>query len=99
MEASNGKDALAALDAHPEIDLLFSDMVMPGGMNGRELAQQACKLKPTLKVLFCSGYAESAILRQGLLGRDEQLLHKPYTRLELSRKIRVVLTGNPGTIL
>jgi len=65
--------------------------VMPGGMNGRELAMEACKLAPGLKVLFTSGYADKAIAHQGLLDQDVQLLNKPYTRLELAGRIRSVL--------
>jgi signal transduction histidine kinase len=94
LEAANGKDALAILREHPEIELLFTDVVMPGGLNGRELALEARKLYPALKVLFCSGYAESAILHLGLLDEDVQLLNKPYSRLQLARRIRGMLTAS-----
>jgi len=90
-EASNGNDALEILREHKEIDLLFTDVVMPGGLNGRELAVKACKLNSGLKVLFCSGYAENAVHHQKLLDKDVQLLNKPYTRLELGRTIRQML--------
>jgi len=90
-EAGNGTDALQVLRDEAKIDLLFTDVVMPGGMNGRELATEACKLAPGLKVLFTSGYAENAIAHQGLLDKDVLLLNKPYTRLELAGKIRSVL--------
>jgi len=96
LEAANGKDALAVLREHPEIELLFTDVVMPGGLNGRELAHEARKLYPALKVLFCSGYAESAILHMGLLDEDVQLLNKPYSRLEMARRIRGMLTARPS---
>jgi PAS domain S-box-containing protein len=96
LEAANGKDALAILREHPEIDLLFTDVVMPGGLNGRELAHEARKLYPALKVLFCSGYAESAILHLGLVDEDVQLLNKPYSRLQLARRIRGILTASPS---
>jgi len=94
LEAANGKDALAILREHPEIDLLFTDVVMPGGLNGRELAQEARKLYPALEVLFCSGYAESAVLHLGLLNEHVQLLNKPYSRLQLARRIRGMLTAS-----
>ncbi len=92
LEAANGKGALAILREHPEIELLFTDVVMPGGLNGRELAHEARKLYPALKVLFSSGYAESAILHMGLLDENVQLLNKPYSRLQLARRIRGILT-------
>ena len=92
LEAANSKDALAVLRRHQDIDLLFTDVVMPGGLNGRELALEARKIYPSLKVLFCSGYAESAVLHLGLLDEHVQLLNKPYSRLQLARKIREMLT-------
>jgi CheY-like chemotaxis protein len=91
-DAGDGKEALRMIEEHPEIDLLFTDLVMPGGMNGRELAHEASRLNPRLKVLFCSGYAKDTVLHQGLLDEDVQLLNKPYTRLELAKRIREVLT-------
>jgi CheY-like chemotaxis protein len=94
LEAANGKDALAILREHLEIELLFTDVVMPGGLNGRELAHEARRLYPMLKVLFCSGYAESAILHLGLLDENVQLLNKPYSRLQLARRIRGMLTAS-----
>jgi signal transduction histidine kinase/CheY-like chemotaxis protein len=94
LEAANGKDALAILREHPEIELLFTDVLMPGGLNGRELAHEARKLYPALKVLFSSGYAESAILHTGLLDENIQLLNKPYSRLQLARRIRGMLTAS-----
>jgi CheY-like chemotaxis protein len=92
--AENGKDALKIVAERSDIDLLFTDIVMPGGMNGRELGLEACRLNPKLKVLYSSGYAENAILNEGLLDRDVQFLGKPYTRRELAIRIRGVLTGS-----
>ncbi len=92
LQAADGVEALKIVAERPDIDLLFTDMVMPGGLNGHELALAALHLNPKLKVLYCSGYAENAILRQGLLDKDVQLLNKPYTRLELARRIKRVLT-------
>jgi signal transduction histidine kinase len=91
LEAANGKDAVKLIMEHEEIDLLFTDVVMPGGMNGRELAHAAHRLRPTLRVLYTSGYAESAIVHQGLLDKDVQLLSKPYSRMVLAGKIRETL--------
>lgn len=93
-EAANGKDALAVLREHKDIALLFTDVVMPGGLNGNELALEARKLYPSLKVLFCSGYAENAIFHMGLMDKDVQLLNKPYSRLQLARRIRGILTAS-----
>jgi PAS domain S-box-containing protein len=90
-EAANGIDALKILADHREIDLLFTDLVMPGGLNGRQLAQQASQNRPGLKVLYCSGYAENAVHHQGWLNNEMQLLSKPYSRLELAGKIRGAL--------
>lgn len=89
IEAGNGAQALAALAQHPEIELLFTDIVMPGGLLGDELAKEARALRPDLKVLFTSGYAEP-----GLAGRelDEgSWLKKPYTARELATRLRLLL--------
>jgi CheY-like chemotaxis protein len=91
LEASNGKDALKQLESHAEIDMLFTDIVMPGGMDGCELGRQARVLHPTLAVLHCSGYAESAFGRDGAVDEDIEVLSKPYTRLEVAERIRKVL--------
>jgi PAS domain S-box-containing protein len=91
LEAATGKEALKIVQEHNDIDLLFTDMVMSGGMNGRELAQEVCRLRPELRVLYSSGYAANAITHQGLLDKDMYLLSKPYSRLALARTIRQVL--------
>lgn len=93
LEAANGKDALKIVAERADIDLLFTDVVMPGGMTGRDLAVEACKLNPRLKVLYTSGYAENAMVHQGLLDNGVNLLTKPYTRLEMARRIRQVLAA------
>jgi len=91
LEAASGKDALKVLSEHADVQLLFTDIVMPGGLNGRELGTEACRVNPKLKVLYCSGYAENAILQEGLLDKDVQFLSKPYTRRQLAARIREVL--------
>ena len=90
LEAANGPAALACLDAHPEIDLLFTDIVMPGGMSGTELAQQARVRRPGIHVLFMSGYAEPDVVRQGQMA-GSVWLKKPHTAAELARTLRAVL--------
>lgn len=91
--ARNGHEALAILQSQNDIILLFTDVIMPGGMNGRELADQARTMHPSLKVLFTSGYTESAIVHHGRLDPDVALLSKPYTFLELASKVRLVIQG------
>ncbi len=79
------------LDGDGTIDLLFTDVVMPGGMNGRQLADAALQRMPDLKVLFTSGYSEDAIVYQGRLDPGVTLLGKPYRRAELVAKVQGVL--------
>ena len=93
-EAMNGKDALKILRERMDIDLLLTDIVMPGGLNGPELAIEARRLHPGLKVMYCSGYAESAVIGHALLDRGAQLLNKPYSRSELSMGVRSALAAN-----
>lgn len=94
--AENGKAALEILKSGQSFDLLFTDVVMPGGMNGRQLSEAARNLYPDLKVLFTSGYTENAIVHQGRLDRGVHLLSKPYRREELAAKLRKVLDSGPS---
>jgi signal transduction histidine kinase/ActR/RegA family two-component response regulator len=96
ISAENGGKAMEILRLDPGIDLLFTDLVMPGGMNGNELAQAAGKLRPGLKVLFTSGYTDTVISRHDELPGQVQLLTKPYRRQELALKIRTVLAETPN---
>src|SRR5690606_14693775 len=91
--AGNGPEALALLREHEDIDLLFTDVIMSGGMNGPDLAVQALELRPGLKVLYTSGYTENAIIHHGRLDEGVQMVQKPYRRVELARKVRLALTG------
>ena len=91
LEASKGIAALEILQAHPEIDLLFTDVGLPGGMNGRQLAGAARKLNRKLKVLFTTGYARNAIVHEGRLDPGVQLITKPFSYAALSGKIRDML--------
>ena len=88
--APDGPAALALLERTPRVDLLFTDVGLPR-MNGRQLADEARKRHPQLKVLFTTGYAKNAIVHHGRLDADVQLIVKPFTFAELSEKVRNVL--------
>ena len=85
--ASNGPEALQMLAREPHIDLLFTDVVMSGGMNGREVAEEARLIQPDLKVLYTSGYFEDALLRNGKIDMNARLLTKPYGKHKLAEKV------------
>jgi signal transduction histidine kinase/ActR/RegA family two-component response regulator len=87
----NAVDAVNALRQFPDIDLLFTDIVMPGGMNGRELAEQALRARPGLRVLFTSGYTENAWAERDYRDGGAPLLQKPYRRRDLAQKLRAIL--------
>jgi CheY-like chemotaxis protein len=89
--ARDGPDALEILRRDTPIDLLFTDVVMPGGMHGPELAAEARRLRPELKVLYTSGYPGSEYSADGLTGH--QVLSKPYEAYELAAKLREILEG------
>jgi len=91
LTASDGQQALQQLEKEPGIDLLFSDVVMPGGLNGYELAEQAVAKCPGLKVLLTSGYTEMVVARNGQAQFEANLLSKPYTQADLTQKIRLCL--------
>ena len=89
--AASGPAALSILQADLNFDLLFTDVVMPGGMTGRMLADEAVRLKRGLRVLYTSGYTQNSVVHGGRLDEGVVLLSKPYSRLELAQKIRSVL--------
>ena len=91
ISTKDGPEAMKIVQSRDDIDLLFTDIIMPGGMNGREVAEQARIQKPTLKVLFTSGYSSDVFSNQSGSANNWELLTKPYTRLELARKIRQAL--------
>ena len=93
LEAANAAEALKIIENGASVDLLFTDVIMPGGMNGRQLVDEALKRRPSLKTLFTSGYTENAILHHGRLDEGVLLLAKPYRKPELARMIRVALNG------
>jgi signal transduction histidine kinase/ActR/RegA family two-component response regulator len=91
IEAPGGVEALAVLRRGDPIDLLFTDVVMPGSVSGRQLAEEARRIAPSLRILFTSGYTENAIVHHGRLDPGLELLSKPYTREQLAAKLRRVL--------
>jgi len=84
---------LHLIDSRREIALLFTDVGLPGGLNGRQLAEEARRRRPGLKVLFTSGYARNAIVHHGRLDPGVQLITKPYTFAGLGTKLRQILTN------
>jgi len=92
LEAANAAEALKIIDG-AAVDLLFTDVIMPGGMNGRQLVDEALRRRPQLKTLYTSGYTENAILHHGRLDAGVLLLAKPYRKPELARMLRVALNS------
>jgi PAS domain S-box-containing protein len=91
LEAGNGKSALELLAENSRINLILTDMVMPGGLNGRALAREAQRISPGIPVVFMSGYTEKAAARDGKIGAGEIMIQKPFRRMELARKLRQAL--------
>lgn len=90
-EASDGPEALEQIARHPDISLVFTDVGLPKGMNGRELAEAARALRPGLPVLYTSGYAEGALTHGGQLPPGVDLLPKPFSFVDLANRIRDIL--------
>ena len=93
LEAQDGPSALRIIERGEPIDLLFTDVVLPGGLNGEQLALQAQDKRPGLKVLFTTGYARNAIVHQGRLDPGVQLITKPFSYTDLAARLRDVLDG------
>jgi signal transduction histidine kinase len=91
LAASDAKEALRLLSDGKHVDLLFTDIVLPGAITGRVLADQAKDMRPDLRVLYTTGYTRNAIVHQGRLDPDVHLLNKPYTQQSLARKVRDML--------
>jgi signal transduction histidine kinase len=91
LEAADGAEALALLNADPGVDLLFTDVVLPGGLNGRQVADEAVRRRPGLKVLFTTGYTRNAIVHNGTLDPGVHLISKPFAFADLAAKVRTVL--------
>jgi PAS domain S-box-containing protein len=99
LKANNAENALVVLQSGIPIDLLFTDVVMPGDLRSPELARQARQMFPNMEVLFTSGYTQNAIVHGGRLDAGVQLISKPYTREQLARKIRHLLANRQQTTL
>jgi CheY-like chemotaxis protein len=91
IEAHDGPSALRLLERQTRVDLLFSDVVLPGGMTGAQVAEEARRLRPELKVLFTTGYARNAIIHQGRLDKGVKLITKPFSSGDLAIKVRDIL--------
>ena len=91
IEVDSGPAALRILDQGDPIDLVFTDVVMPGGMTGLDLAREVRRRRPELKVLFTSGYADPAMIEGGTLTANDGWLGKPYSRADLASKLRELL--------
>jgi CheY-like chemotaxis protein len=96
--AGNGAEALAVVDQGTEFDLLFTDVIMPGGINGSQLAAAILTRRPRTKVLFTSGYTENAIVHHGRLDPGVLLLGKPYRKSDLAQIVRTALDSAPATV-
>ena len=97
LEARDGDAAIATIESGATIDLLFTDVVVPGAFGASELARRAQDRLPGLQILFTAGYTDNAIIHGGRLEQDVQLLSKPFTQDGLARKLRKVLTARPAT--
>jgi CheY-like chemotaxis protein len=96
MEAATGAAALRQLDSTTRVHLLLTDVMMPGGMSGTELAAEASRRVPGIQVLYMSGYTENAILHHGRLDVDAELLQKPFGRAGLAQAVRRKLDSSSG---
>ncbi len=88
LTAKHGKQAFKLLGQHPEIDLLFNDIVMPNSINGYELAEKAIAIRADIKTLFTSGFAEKAESRNAHVRFNTGVINKPYHQTELIKQIR-----------
>ena len=96
-DAIDGASALVAIAQHGEIELMVTDIVMPGGMNGVELVQRARALRPNLKIIYSSGFPAEALAEKSMPLVDGPLLHKPYQRAEFVAIVHSVMGGNYAT--
>ncbi|TFW17272.1 response regulator [Duganella callida] len=99
IDAADGAAALRQVAAHADIDLLLTDVGLPAGMNGRQLADAVRALRPELPVLFVTGYAENAVLNHGHLARGMQVLTKPFDANVLARRVREMAGGDGPSAL
>jgi CheY-like chemotaxis protein len=95
ISAVNGNDALLKLKANADIDMLFTDIVLPGGVSGWELADLARQIRPGLPVVFTSGHALEALVERGRASAQSIVLNKPYRKAQLAHRLREALTATP----
>ena len=98
IQAENADAGLAVLVTDQRVDLLFTDVVLPG-KSGKALADDALRLRPTLKVLFTTGYSRNAIVHHGRVAPGVELVTKPFTFEQLAAKVRNVLDKSPAEII
>lgn len=91
LEADNGTSALEILARNSRINLLLTDVVLPGGLSGREIAVEASRRLPRVKVLFMSGYPRDVATRENQLDESRVILEKPFRKAEFARKLREAL--------
>ena len=91
IEAADGPSGLRVLQSDARIDLLITDVGLPGGMNGRQVADAARTVRPDLKVLFITGYAEQAVIGEGQLRPGMHILTKPFSMEDLGRRIQEIV--------
>lgn len=95
VSANDGKVALEMLKQHIDTKLIFTDIVMPGGIDGVQLASKARNMRPRLKVLFTSGYTGDGAISKAIVGQQSQLLYKPYRLKDLAQKVRAAIDSRP----
>jgi len=95
IEAGDGEAALEKLRTGPVFDVLLTDVIMPGQINGKALASEAAKMNPDMRVLFMSGYSDDAISTLGILNPGVTLLTKPFRKADLAIAIRQAVEGTP----
>jgi CheY-like chemotaxis protein len=96
VEAADGKQALEILQSTPAIDLLFTDVVLPGGMSGADIAREASRHFPDIKILFTSGYADNVLAQFGQTDAGVHLINKPFRKHDLARQVHVALNQPPS---
>ena len=94
--AHDGREAMEVMRGEQPLDMLFTDLIMPGGMNGVMLAREARRQRPRIKVLLTTGYADESVGEHTAGTPEFDLIHKPYSRSELARRVRIILDGPTG---
>ena len=97
LQAGDGQEGLKLLQSDVRIDLLISDVGLPGGLNGRQMADAARATRPGLKVLFITGYAENAVVGAGLLAPSMSIITKPFSMTSLAHRVRELIDGPAAT--